>query len=249
MDSDNEKSSLNPDIPPEDTMSEIVEDNQDDDLISIHSENDFTSENEKSMRQLVNVNSSNLYHEPTCVICSSSIREKVEKMSIDKTPKEEIINYIKSHFGIELSNSLIETHMIYHYDKGVREHMKTAYIDRLRRLSSQETTTLSKIKTSINALTERIVGINSIVPCGDFNEVDIEKIKSQETTRLTKTMTQLLQLQAEMMGEMSDSGELITIPKSAFVKFFNDAIISAESDVEREVINRLISGLGELAKM
>ena len=62
-------------------------------------------------------------------------------------------------------------------------------------------------------------------------------------------MTKLLQLQANMMGEMKDSGELITIPKQAFVQFFNDAITSAKSEVERTVINNLLASLGELSQM
>jgi len=170
-------------------------------------------------------------------------------MYVQKTPQEDIIKYVKDHAGIELSGSLIETHMIYHYNKGVREHVKTAYIDRLRRLSSQETTTLSRIRMAIDALTERIVGVNSVVPCGDLTEADIEKIKSSETARLTRTMTQLLKLQADMMGEMKDSGELITIPKKAFVQFFNEAITSAKTDAERTIINNLLTALGELSQM
>jgi len=237
----------NLDLPPDESMGEIIP--IEEELIPSSSDSFFMGDAEKAMRQLVNVNSSNIYHEPTCIICSSSSRTKIEEMYVAKNTKEDIIQYVKSHSGIELSNSLIENHMIYHYEKGVREHVKTAYIDRLRRLSSQETTTLSRIRMSIDALTERIVGINSIVPCGDLNETDIEKIKSSETARLTRTMTQLLQLQANMMGEMKDSGELITIPKKAFVKFFNDALVSAKTDVERNIINNLLTTLGELSQM
>jgi len=242
----NEESN-NLDVPPSETMAEIVQ--SEDVLIPESTDPSFTSDAEKLMGQLVNVNSSNIYHEPTCIVCSCSSREKIEEMHLAKSSREEIIKYVKDHSGIELSPSIIDNHMLYHYDKGVREHVKTAYIDRIRRLASQETTTLSRIRMSIDALMERIIGINSIVPCGDLNEADVEKIKSQETARLTRTMTQLLQLQANMMGEMTDSGELITIPKKAFVRFFNEAITDARTDVEREIINNLLASLGELAQM
>jgi len=241
------ESTDNLDVPPSDSMGEVVP--VEEELIPSTTDTSFISDAEKAMRQLVNVNSSNIYHEPTCIICSCSLREKIEQMYVAKKTKEEIIEYVKNHADIELSNSLIESHMMYHFEKGVREHVKTAYIDKLRRLSSQETTTLSKIRTSIDALTERIVGVNSIVPCGDLTEADIEKIKSSETARLTRAMTSLLQLQANMMGEMKDSGELITIPKKAFVQFFNDAITSAKTDAERNIINNLLTALGELSQM
>jgi hypothetical protein len=61
------------------------------------------------------------------------------------------------------------------------------------------------------------------------------------------TYNNLLKLQASILGEMKNSGELVSIPKDAFVKFFNNAILEAKSDVERETIKRIVDTLGALS--
>jgi len=244
----------NPDIPPEDTMSEPdIEDfdNQDDEapVIDLSSATDMLGEAERSLVQLVILDGEDNIHEPTCGVCSSAYRSEIEGMVIQKNSKKEIQDFIKSSTTSSITDNIITNHMRFHYENGIRQRQVVEYIDKLRRLSCQEITTLGRIKTQLNALTERLVGVNSLVPTGNSDIVEIEKIKSQETSRISKTVLSLLQLQANLMGEMKSSGELITLPKAAFVQLFNDAKRNATSDTEKDTIKNILDKLAELARL
>ena len=53
----------------------------------------------------------------------------------------------------------------------------------------------------------------------------------------------MVKLKATLLGEMKDSGEVITISQDKFVTVFNDALADAKNDREREIITRILSGL------
>jgi hypothetical protein len=140
--------------------------------------------------------------------------------------------------------------MMFHYSTGVRELQKVEYIDRIRRVSNSELTTLDKINLASAALIERLQGVNSITPDQNTSRPDVEKIKSQETSRLMNSFNQLLKLQASIMGEMKNSGELITIPRDQFVAVFNDILVDAQlNEDQRQVVRLILTRLTDLSKI
>jgi hypothetical protein len=93
-----------------------------------------------------------------------------------------------------------------------------------------------------------MLGINSIIPSGDVSVIEIEKIKCSETAKLMMSKVQLLKLQASIMGEMKNNGELIIIPRQSFVNIFNTAIAESKNNEERELIKRLLMNLADQNK-
>lgn len=198
--------------------------------------------------QLININSDNVLHEPTCIICSSANRDEVEQKWIETKDHKETKKVFSSKNSLPISNDIIDNHMRFHYERGIKELQKIEYANKIRRLNSVELTTLDRIRTGLSSIEERVSGINSITPNEDLSMAEIEKIKSAETARLIMAKTQLLKLQASILGEMKNNGELIIIPKQAFIDTFNMAIVGSKNDEEREIIKRLLNSLAELNK-
>ena len=90
--------------------------------------------------------------------------------------------------------------------------------------------------------------INSIVPSQNLEIVEIEKIKSTETAKLMASFNQLLKLQASILGEMKNSGELITIPRTSFVNIFHDAILNAKDEDQRKLLREILDKIANLSK-
>lgn len=208
----------------------------------------MTSEVNNALSQLINI-SNDILHEPTCIICSNPYRDEIEQKWLKTKSNKEVQQLIKDKSNVSVSNAIIENHMTYHLNQGVREIQKIEYKDRLSRLSNVKLTTLDRIDLCFSALTERLVAINSITPSGEYSVADIEKIKSAETTKIMSSFDRLLKLQASILGEMKTQGELITIPRNAFVKFFTDAIANAQNDREREITKKILTDLSQLGKL
>jgi len=202
---------------------------------------------EDVLGQLVNLNEENVLHETTCLICSSPYRKDIEDMWIAIKKHDDVKEAFKDK--LPLSNDVIDNHMRHHHDRGIKELQKVEYINRIRRLSSIELTTLDRIRMGLSALTERLAGINSITPSGDMSAAETEKVKSMETSRLMSTFNQLLKLQASIMGEMKSNGELIIIPRQSFINLFNEALTDASTDKEKQVIKGILSKLADLSKI
>ena len=78
----------------------------------------------------------------------------------------------------------------------------------------------------------------------DIVFADIEKIKSSETVKLMSTYSNLIKLQATLLGEMKDSGEMISIPSKKFIAVFNTALaLEVKTDREREIVTNILKGL------
>jgi hypothetical protein len=202
---------------------------------------------ENFLYQLVNLNNDNILHEPTCLICSSPYRKEIEDMWLAIKKHEDVKAAFKDR--ISLSVDVIDNHMKNHYDRGIKELQKVEYINKIKRLNSVELTTLDSIRLGLSAITERLTGINSMSPSGDMSINEVEELKSKETARLVAAKTQLLKLKASIMGEMNKNGELIMIPRESFVKLFNEALTSAATDKEKEVVKRILSKLADLSKI
>jgi len=198
--------------------------------------------------QVVNINSDNIFHEPTCLICSNTNRNDMEKKWIETKDHETVKNIFRGKSKINLSNDIIDNHMRFHYDRGIKEIHKIEYINRIKRLNSSEFTTLDRIRLGLAALMERLMGINSIVPNNDVSVVDIEQMKTSETTKIMGSFNQLLKLQASIMGEMKSNGELIIIPRQSFIDVFNTSIIESKTDQEKKTIQKILSRLSDINK-
>ena len=202
----------------------------------------------KILSQLININADNILHEPTCILCGSPYRKDIEQKWVETKKYEDVKKIFQDKTGLLISKDVMDNHLLYHFDRGVKELQKVEYVDRIRRLADCNLTTLQRIRLCCDALTERLMGVNSIVPTGDIGSAEIEKIKSSETTKLMVAFNQLLKLQASILGEMKTSGELITIPRKDFVTIFNEAIATSKTDAEREVVKQILNKLADISR-
>ena len=85
------------------------------------------------------------------------------------------------------------------------------------------------------------MAINSIVPSGEDSAVEVEKIKSAETARLSSSLNSLLKLQAGILGEMKADGDLIYMPTKDFMDIVKEALSSAKTDREKEIIMTMLT--------
>lgn len=201
-----------------------------------------------SLSQVINLNADNILHEPTCLICSSPHRDEVEKKFNENKNYDETISAFRGKSSANISRDVIDNHMRFHYERGLKALQQIEYVGRLKRLNSVDLTTLDRIKISFAQIDERLMGINSIVPTGDLSVADVEKIKCAETSKLILAKNQLIKLKAQLLGEMESSGELITLPRQAFVDVFNKALAeSRNDDVKKEVINKILTELASLS--
>jgi len=199
------------------------------------------------LAQLINLSSDHIMHEPTCVICASPYRDEIEKKWVETKSHEDIRNLVKVKSGVKLSNDVIDNHVYHHYTRGVQEIQKVEYVNKLRRMSSVELTTLDRIKLGCSAIEERLSGINSIVPDNNISLAEIEKIKTDGVTKLMSAYNNLIKLKATIIGEMKDDDKLTVVPKQEFATIFNDALVEAKNDTERDVIKKLLDRITELA--
>lgn len=207
-----------------------------------------SEEVERLMSQAINLSETKVFHEPTCIICSSPYREEIEKILVEKKSNKEAVKLFKDKTGVDISEDVVDNHSRHHMTSGVREQVKQEYVHRIKRLNSPNITTLEKISLSYAILMERLLGINSIIPTGEESVAKIEQIKSAETNRLMGTLNNLLKLQASILGEMKTSGELVYIPTNEFIAVFRDALRAAKTDRERELITSLLDKLESLAR-
>jgi len=214
-------------------------------LVTINSADDIDA----ALAQLTNLNEKNILHEPTCLICNSPYREDAEKKWVESDKShQEIKDMFKNRGNIELSDNVIDNHMEFHFNRGgITELQKIEYIDRIKRHSTVDLTTLDRLKMCLSALNERLIGINSITPDQNTSMVEIQKIKSVETSRIMTAVNQLLKLYATIKGEMKSSGELIILPRDPFIQIFHQ-VINESSPGEVEVVRKIMSKLLELDK-
>jgi hypothetical protein len=199
---------------------------------------------DKMLAQAINLNNESELHESTCPICCSPLRQEAEDIWDRSAMSRDVISVFREKSSQKINATLVKNHMKNHKDRGISGIKKVEYIDRLRRLhGSNSSTTLDKLNLAMAMVMDQILEINSLEPSGDKSIADIKKIISTETNRLSATYGNMVKLQATLLGEMKDSGEVITISQDKFVTVFNDALADAKNDREREIITRILSGL------
>jgi hypothetical protein len=195
------------------------------------------------LSQVINLNNDHVLHESTCLICSHPQLRKEAEDLYDDGRKKEIVALFNSRTSVTISDDVVENHMRHHKDQAIQELQKVEYVDRISRLSGSNMTTLDRIEMCLSILTDQLMSINSLVPSGDKSQAEIKKLKASETDRLMKTFGTFLKLEAQIKGELQASGEIITIQKNKFVGVFQDAIVDAQNDRERQIIRRILNGL------
>lgn len=203
---------------------------------------------ERILSKSINLNDTMIYHEPTCLICSSPYRRELEQIFLDKKSNKEVIQLFKDKTGKDIEDNVVANHVDHHMTGGIRELQKIEYLNRLKRLNSPNITTLERISSAYAVISERLLGINSIVPNGEESAAEIEKIKSSETSRLMSSLTNLLKIQAAILGEMKTTGELSYIPTKDFMAIFMDALREAKTEREKQIVMGLLDKLQSLAK-
>jgi hypothetical protein len=203
---------------------------------------------DKLFLKALNLNENKIYHEPTCIICSSPYREDIEKNLSEKNSVKEAAKLFKEKTGESIGDNIVSNHLDFHMKRGERELVLQEYIHKIKRLSSPNLTTMEKISLAYAILSERIMGINSLIPTSEESAAKIEQIKSSETNKLMGTLNNLLKLQASILGEMKTSGELVYIPTNDFIATFESALRAAKTDREKELITGLLDKLEALAR-
>lgn len=200
------------------------------------------------LSQSINLTEDMVLYEPTCPVCSSPLREEIEQKYMENKSHKETCDFFHEQTGNKLSKDALKNHIKFHMDEGMREIQKVEYVDRVKRYSSQNLTTLDRISICFAILSERLMGVNSVIPAADESIVQVEKMKSSETARLMGILNNLLKLQAGILGEMKTSGELISIPSNDFVRIINDALSKAQTDGERAIVKYIINNLDTISR-
>jgi len=139
--------------------------------------------------------------------------------------------------------------MFYHLTRATKEIQKGEYANKIRRLVDCRLTSLETIDLAHAALKERLMGVNSLTPGGDFSIADIEKIKTQETTRITESMTKLLKIQEDIEENMRLKGDILSIAKQPFIDIFNQAILNAKNDNEKDLVVDILNKIENLSRI
>lgn len=232
----------------------MSDNNKEEELDAIVSKMDSETSTEviqqsRALERLIDLNERQQVHEPTCLLCNSPHRQKLEDEWDDSGESIKAVQDLwkklnSSHVG----KSAVEMHFFHHIRKEIREIQKVEYINKLNNLKGENQSSIERIKLYLAAVDERILGINSVVPEGDLDPARVEQLKSSEMVKLMGSAEKLIKLLAQITGEMAVSGDLVTIPKSAFIEVFTKALVEAKNDREKEVINGILESLGDLAQ-
>ena len=217
-------------------------------IIAVRSSNDV----ETALSQLININEENIVHEPTCLICANPHRKELEEKWFQaggNKKHSDIHDILTSKSNVKVSDGIIDNHMTYHANGTVKELQKIEYLDKIKRISNIDLTTLDRIGLAFSVLTERLSSINSLTADGETSNVEVEKIKTSETVKLMNSLNQFLKLQATLLGELKNTGELIMLPRDPFINIFNQTIALANTQEEKRLIGKLMNDLISLGKI
>jgi hypothetical protein len=199
------------------------------------------------LSSVINVSESGLYNEPLCQVCSSPNRtaaedawRKLDVLANDRVDK--MVAYFQS-VNENISRDAIQNHFKSHMDKGDVELRKAEYISRLANLSGAGMATIDHVKLAMAAVMECLTSAGTVIPDRNTSNAKAIEVKSKIVTSLVKTWTDLLSLQANMLGEMLADGELVTIPRNAFIKVFDDALKAAKTKEDAALISSIMDGL------
>lgn len=194
---------------------------------------------EKFLLLQVSLNDDGVYYEPDCAVCSSPRRKEVEEDWLTNRDAKVAADAFKSH-GEPIPLTVVKNHMEYHIDQSYVELRKREYIKKVITLSDIHLDTVSRVELGLSAIMERIVAINASEDSAS-SQVNINKVKADSTCKLVSSMSSLLQLRANLLGEMQQTGEVLAIKKEDFTEAFNSVLTEHTSSQAREAVNDLLS--------
>ena len=201
------------------------------------------------LSSVVNISESGKYYEPSCKFCSSRHRADAERMAtsfdigVKQSDAEGRIAGFFTSVGEQVSPDAVRNHVTSHMDRGDLELRKVEYISRLATLSGTQMTTLSQAKLAMAAVLECLGSIGYITPMKGLSPAKAQEMKANVVTKLVKTWTDLMTIQAKLNGELWDEGKMVAIPADDFHRVFEDALNSANTPDERNLIKRVLDGL------
>jgi hypothetical protein len=201
---------------------------------------------EKFLYAQVSINNDGLYYESDCVVCSSQYRKESEEKWLDSRNADEIVTYFKDK-GEPIPRSVVKNHMEFHIDQSYIELRKREYIKKVISMTNMHLDTISRVEMAMSAINDRIIAINASEEPAS-SPVAINKIKAETTCKLVSSMSSLLQLRANLLGEMAASGEVLTIKQEDFSSIFGDSLQKFNSESAREAINYILDKFVEAAK-
>jgi len=211
---------------------------------SITVRDSLNSEIEKMLSSAINLNECNVYHEPTCPICNSTLREEAEKIWLDlgNNDHKPIIELFIKKSKENISKPVVLNHMFNH-NSGIKELQQKEYIARIQRSHSPNTSTIDQIDIAITTLMERLSAVNSMTPDGDMTANDIEKVKTETTCKIIGQLGNLVKTKDTILNELKTRGDMILIPKKDFESTFGDAYQNCRTDGERMLIHGMLERL------
>ena len=198
---------------------------------------------------IIKINERGVFVEPSCPFCLSPHRSEAECIFL-KTPQYDNDKFTKTKIfmdekGEAYSIDVIKNHCKNHIEQGESQLRKIEYLTTIDNISSVKMSTLEEIDNVISALKERLIETSKIVPDSKTSRSEAEVIKSNIVSQISKSFSALLKLRSELLGEMKNSGEMISISRHKFKQIFNDALDAAKNEDEKNVIVSLLKSLSK----
>lgn len=201
---------------------------------------------ERFLTAQVSLNDLGVYSEENCTLCSSRSRQEAEEKWLVSRDAAEIREFLRSE-GESMPITVIKNHMEYHVDQSFVELRKREYISKLIMLTRLNLDTLGRVDMALSSISERLLSANAAEDPG-LSPAELEKMRADATCKLIQAMTKLLELRANLMGEMKDSGDLLSIKQEDFANIFSEVLQEFTSEEVRRAINRILEKFAESTK-
>ncbi len=201
---------------------------------------------ERFLSLQVSLNNDGVYFEPNCPLCNSVYRKDAEEAWLKDRNAANAKEILKSK-GEPLPITVIKNHMEFHIDQSYMELRKKEYIQKILTISKVSLDTLGRVEMALSSIGERLVAVNAAEDPGTSQAV-LEKARAESTCKLVASMTKLLELRANLMGEMQDKGGLLTIKQEDFENLFTAALKEYKTPEAREVINFILDRFSKVSR-
>lgn len=193
---------------------------------------------ERFLFSQVSLNKEGQYFEQNCPLCNSQKRAEAEDKWLKSRNADEILEYLKS-IGEPSPITVIKNHMEYHLDQAYQELRKREQINKTITLLKMPLDTLTRVELSLSAIMERLMSISSVED-SSISSSELEKLKDEQTCKLVTAQTKLIEIRANLMGEMKNDGDLLSVRKEDFSKIFAEILQEFKGEEARRIINRIL---------
>lgn len=195
------------------------------------------------LENLVDLNDDGVFYSPDCDICSCAKRAKLEAIWL-KSRDVKQVKVALTEIGLKVPETVVRNHMEHHIDRSYLELRKREYIAKILSLSETNLGTLERLEITLSAISERLISINAVED-GAVSPATLEKIKADTTVKLAGSLNSLLQLRADLLGEMRKTGEVFTIRQEDFVRIMDNALNQCSTGSERYLVTYIMTEFGK----